>query len=52
VEIDFTKAFEYFKRAANLGNEQAQRSLAFLLDTGKGTPIDKAQVQIPHITTS
>ena len=42
--MNFSIAFEYYKKSAQLGNEKAQRSLGYFYDTGKGTKIDKSLV--------
>jgi TPR repeat protein len=37
-------AFEQFSKAATYGNAAAQAYLAFMLDNGKGVPVDHSQV--------
>ena|SRR3990167_8634232 len=44
--MNFSVAFEYFNASAALGNPKAQRELAFMYETGKGTPVNKVLVCI------
>lgn len=43
VEQDYKKAFDFYKKAAELNNHDAQRSLAFLYENGYGVPKDQNQ---------
>eukprot|EP00007_Cunea_sp_BSH-02190019_P006918 CAMPEP_0174233726 /NCGR_PEP_ID=MMETSP0417-20130205/3693_1 /TAXON_ID=242541 /ORGANISM="Mayorella sp, Strain BSH-02190019" /LENGTH=942 /DNA_ID=CAMNT_0015311989 /DNA_START=155 /DNA_END=2980 /DNA_ORIENTATION=+ len=42
-ELNFTKAYENFEMAATYGSPTAQGYMAFMLDNGKGVPVNHAQ---------